>query len=82
MRMEKIDSKLLQALIGTRSPIGLSLYCSSFFLSRFFDSWYEELLCTVLNEAKENGKHILHGGNSKAQFSLYGWNRNCKGKTR
>ncbi|WP_264687679.1 hypothetical protein [Wolbachia endosymbiont (group B) of Erynnis tages] len=26
------DLKLLQALIGTRSLIGLSLYCSSFFL--------------------------------------------------
>lgn len=28
------DLKLLQALIGTRSLIGLSLYCSSFFLTR------------------------------------------------
>ncbi len=34
MKMKTVDLKLLQALIGTRAPIGLSLYCSSFFLTR------------------------------------------------
>ncbi|WP_341815923.1 hypothetical protein [Wolbachia endosymbiont (group B) of Idaea biselata] len=57
------DSKLLQALIGTRSLIGLSLYCSSFFLTRtvIAQAKYQaySALLNVLTEYQNPRKEIF-----------------------
>ncbi|MGL5029395.1 MAG: hypothetical protein ACRC6C_04870 [Wolbachia pipientis] len=63
MKMEKAGLKLLQALIGTRAPIGLSLYCSSFFLTRIVVSQakhqaYSTLL-NILTEYQKPEKEIF-----------------------
>ncbi|WP_264953185.1 MULTISPECIES: hypothetical protein [unclassified Wolbachia] len=57
------DLKLLQALIGTRSLIGLSLYCSSFFLTRtvIAQAKYQayNALLNVLTEYRKPEKEIF-----------------------
>ncbi|WP_341811582.1 hypothetical protein [Wolbachia endosymbiont (group A) of Oxytorus armatus] len=57
------DLKLLQALIGTRAPIGLSLYCSSFFLTRtvIAQAKYQaySALLNVLTEYQKAEKRFL-----------------------
>lgn len=57
------DLKLLQALIGTRAPIGLSLYCSSFFLTRtvIAQAKYQaySALLNVLTEYQKAEKEIF-----------------------
>ncbi|MCJ7454519.1 MAG: hypothetical protein MUP48_03585 [Wolbachia endosymbiont of Homalodisca vitripennis] len=57
------DLKLLQALIGTRSLIGLSLYCSSFFLTRtvIAQAKYQaySALLNVLTEYQKPEKEIF-----------------------
>ncbi|WP_210437479.1 hypothetical protein, partial [Wolbachia endosymbiont of Drosophila auraria] len=63
MKMEKVDLKLLQALIGTRAPIGLSLYCSSFFLTRIVVSQAKHqaygALLNILTEYQKPEKEIF-----------------------